>query len=390
MPKATIRDIPLEGKRVLIRCDFNVPLDGTTITDDTRIEASVPTIRYALDHGGAVILMSHLGRPDGHVKPEFSLGPVAKRLSDLLGLDVPLAPDCVGTEVEKLVAGVKPGHVLLLENVRFHKGEEENEPRFAAQLAKLGDVYVNDAFGTAHRAHASTEGLAHLLPAVSGLLMEKELKFLGDALANPKRPFVAILGGAKVKDKIGVIENLLPKVDKLLIGGGMTFTFLKALGYEIGKSLLDPEHVEFAKDVLSRSGDKIVLPPDIVVGESLEAGVMTEVVANNAIPADKIGGDIGPEASEHFSEIVRPAGTVIWNGPMGVFEVPEYAAGTKAICGAMAACAGTTIVGGGDSAAAIEKFALADKVTHVSTGGGASLEFLEGKVLPGVAALRDA
>jgi phosphoglycerate kinase len=388
--KLTIRDISLEGKRALMRVDFNVPLDGETITDDRRIWAALPTIQAMLDDGAAVVLMSHLGRPKGGPDPAFSLKPVALRLGALLGEAVPLAPDCVGPQVEAMCRELRPGGVLLLENVRFHAEETKNDPAFAAQLAKLGDVYVNDAFGSAHRAHASTEGVAHILPAVAGLLMEKELKFLGDALADPKRPFVAVLGGAKVKDKIGVIDNLLPKVDRLLIGGGMAFTFLKANGYEIGKSLLDQENVAFAGDALRSAGGKLMLPTDIVVGPSLEAGAQTRVVPADGIPADMVGGDVGPQATAAFCEVVSSAGTVVWNGPMGVFEVDAYAQGTRRLCEALASCKGTTIVGGGDSAAAITKFGLDEKVTHVSTGGGASLEFLEGKVLPGVAALKDA
>lgn len=373
-----------------MRCDFNVPLDGDRITDDRRIEASLPTVRFVLDQGASLVLMSHLGRPDGQARPEFSLAPVARRLSELLDFNVPLAPDCVGPAVEEMARNVRPGGVLLLENLRFHAEEESNDAGFAALLAKIGEVYVNDAFGTAHRAHASTEGVAHLLPGVAGLLMEKELKFLGEALREPKRPFVAILGGAKVKDKIAVIENLLPKVDALLIGGGMAFTFLGAQGHEIGGSLLDADRLAFAADVLDRSGGKIHLPTDVVAGPSIDASAITAVCPANSIPRDRIGGDIGPDTARAFAEIVRGAGTVVWNGPMGVFEVEQYARGTIALCEAMAACSGVTIVGGGDSAAAVEQFGFADRVTHVSTGGGASLEFLEGKVLPGVAALRDA
>jgi phosphoglycerate kinase len=390
MPKKTIRDVSFEGKRALVRVDFNVPLDGQTITDDRRIREALPTIKYVLEHGASVVLMSHLGRPKSGPDPAFSLAPVAKRLGELLGKPVVLAPDCVGPEVEAMAAALKPGDVLLLENVRFHAEETKNDPGFSAQLAKLGDVYVNDAFGSAHRAHSSTEGVAHILPGVAGFLMEKELKFLGEALTDPKRPFVAILGGAKVADKIPVIENLLPKVDTLIIGGGMAFTFFKAQGYEIGKSLLDAEHVEFAGDVLERGKGKFVLPADVLVAPSLDPGVLAHAVASDAILFDQVGGDIGPESSSIFATHVRAAGTVVWNGPMGVFENPAFEQGTRALCEAMAACPGTTIVGGGDSAAAIQKFGLADKVTHVSTGGGASLEFLEGKVLPGVAALQDA
>jgi phosphoglycerate kinase len=384
--KKTVRDVSVTGKRVLVRVDFNVPLKDGVITDDRRIREAIPTIKLLLSGGASVVLMSHLGRPKGAPDPTFSLAPVAARLSQLLGVPVPLAPDCVGPAVETLAA---ESSILMLENLRFHKEEEANDPAFAAQLARLGDLYVNDAFGSAHRAHASTEGVAHILPGVAGLLMEKELKFLGDALTNPKRPFVAILGGAKVADKIAVIENLLPKVDRLLIGGGMAFTFLKAQGHEIGKSLLDAEHVSFAADVLART-DKIVLPCDIVCGPSLDLGVATTTYDSDKMPADQIGGDIGPQSASIFGTHIRAAGTVVWNGPMGVFENAAYAAGTRSLCESMAACPGTTIVGGGDSAAAIEQFGFADIVTHVSTGGGASLEFFEGKTLPGVAALQNA
>jgi len=386
--KKTIRDIDVTGKRVLVRCDFNVPLENGAITDDRRITEALPTIKSLLEHGAAVILASHLGRPKG-VTPEFSLAPVAKRLTELLGQDVKLIPDCVGPEAEAASRDIKPGTAILLENVRFHPEEEANNPAFAKSLASLADIFVNDAFGTAHRAHASTEGVAHDLPAVAGFLIEKEIKFLGEALDNPKRPFVAILGGAKVKDKIAVIENLLPKVDKLLIGGGMAFTFLKAEGNEIGKSLLDATNLEYADRLVKKESDKIDLPSDVVVAKELSESASTETVFVQDIPEDMIGADIGPETIEIFKALIRPAGTVIWNGPMGVFEMAPFAAGTRAIAEAMAECKGTTIVGGGDSAAAIEKFGLADKVTHVSTGGGASLEFLEGKELPGIAALQD-
>lgn len=395
--KQTVRDIDPNGKRILVRCDFNVPLDGETITDDRRIREAVPTIKHLLDHGGAVILASHLGRPKG-VTPEFSLAPVAKRLSELLTdspthpYSVPLAPDCIGPRVSEMCESLKPGQCLLLENVRFHPEEEANDPEFAKQLASLAQLYVNDAFGTAHRAHASTEGVAHLLPGVAGFLMEKEIEYLGNAVANPKRPFVAILGGAKVKDKIAVIENLLPKVDKLLIGGGMAFTFLKAKGYEIGKSLLDESNLEFAKKVVTEHADKVELPTDVVITSNLSDtsdGSDVGTVKADQIPADKIGADIGPESQARFETIAKSAGTAVWNGPMGVFEVKWFAAGTVAVARGLAESGGTTIVGGGDSAAAIEKFGYADKVSHVSTGGGASLEFLEGKQLPGIAALKD-
>lgn len=374
------------GKRVLVRCDFNVPLDGDTITDDRRIEGALPSIKFLRDAGARVILCSHLGRPKG-VTPEFSLRPVALRLSELLGVEVPLLGDCIGNAVKAAIAGMANGDVLLLENVRFHPEEEQNDPAFAAELASLADIYVNDAFGTAHRAHASTEGVARLIPGYAGFLIIKEIEFLGKALANPKRPFVAILGGAKVKDKITVIDSLLPKVDKLIIGGGMAFTFLKAQAFEIGKSLLDESNLEYAAKLLQENGDKLMLPTDVVVASELSETASTEVVAANAIPADKLGADIGPATLAAFAEVIRNAGTVIWNGPMGVFEMAPFEAGTKGVAVALTESSGTTIVGGGDSAAAMEQFGLAEKVSHVSTGGGASLEFLEGKPLPGIVAL---
>lgn len=387
MKKKTIRDIDVSGKRVFVRVDFNVPQDDAgRITDDRRIVESLPTIRALLQEGAKVILASHLGRPKGR-NERWSLAPVAKRLSELLGKEVPLAPDCVGEETERMAESLEPGDVLLLENVRFHEEESANDPEFARQLASLAEYYVNDAFGSAHRAHASTEGIAHYIPGVAGLLMEKEIEVLGGALHNPKRPFIALLGGAKVKDKIAVIENLLPKVDKLLIGGGMVFTFIKARGYEIGHSILDTENLEFAKKCASSS--KVMLPSDIVVADRIEAGQKTEVVAAEAIPPGKIGVDIGPRTCAEFSDEISKAGSIIWNGPMGVFEIPEFALGTKAVAQAMADSGAVTIVGGGDTAAAVEHFGLSGKMTHVSTGGGASLEFLEGKILPGVAALQD-
>lgn len=387
--KKSVRDVDLAGKRVLVRCDFNVPLSGYEITDDRRIVESLPTIRHLISQRAKVVLCSHLGRPNGEVNPKFTLAPIAKRLTLLLGQDVVLLPDCVGAEIDSVLLGMGGGSVVLLENVRFHKEEEQNDPGFAAALACLGDVYVNDAFGTAHRAHASTEGVAHIIPGYAGLLIEKELLYLGSALDAPKRPFVAVLGGAKVKDKIRVIESLLPKVDQLLIGGGMMFTFLKALGLEIGNSLLDAESLEFALSILEASGSKVVLPVDTVTASELSAGAITHTVLVSEMGADQIGADIGPLTQELFKKIVRSAGTVVWNGPMGVFEMAPFAAGTLAVAVGMAESSGVTIVGGGDSAAAIEQFGLADRVTHVSTGGGASLEFLEGRVLPGIAALQD-
>lgn len=397
MNKKTIEDIEVKGKRVLVRVDFNVPQDETgRITDDRRIRAALPTIQYLINHGAKTILVSHLGRPKG--KPEdrekFTLKPVAERLGELLGKPVPLAPDCIGPEVQKMVQALGEGDVLLLENVRFHPQEEKNDPAFAKQLADLAEVYVNDAFGTAHRAHASTEGVTKYLPGVAGYLMQKEIEYLGGALATPKRPFIAVLGGAKVKDKIPVIENLVGKVDRLIIGGGMAYTFLKAQGKEIGQSLLDAESIDFCREMLAKAGDKILLPVDVVVadGNPFEKGadaVQTRVVSVDAIPADWQGVDIGPETQKRFAEAVKGAGTVVWNGPMGIFEFDRFAVGTRAMAQALADSGAVTIVGGGDSAAAVEQLGFAEKMTHISTGGGASLEFLEGRVLPGVAALQD-
>ncbi|MGQ9488501.1 MAG: phosphoglycerate kinase [Armatimonadota bacterium] len=397
MNKKTIEDIEVKGKRVLVRVDFNVPQDETgRITDDRRIRAALPTIQYLTNHGAKTILVSHLGRPKG--KPEdrerFTLKPVAERLSELLGKPVPLAPDCVGQEVQKMVQAMGEGDILLLENVRFHPEEEKNDPEFAKQLAELAEEYVNDAFGTAHRAHASTEGVTKYLPGVAGYLMQKEIEYLGGALTNPKRPFIAVLGGAKVKDKIPVIENLVSKVDRLIIGGGMAYTFLKAQGKEIGRSLLDAESIDFCREMLAKAGDKILLPVDVVVadGNPFEKGadaVQTQVVSVDAIPPDWQGVDIGPETQKRFAEAVKGAEMVVWNGPMGIFEFDRFAVGTRAMAQALADSGAVTIVGGGDSAAAVEQLGFAEKMTHISTGGGASLEFLEGKVLPGVAALQD-
>ncbi len=386
--KKTVRDLDPAGKRILVRCDFNVPLEQGRITDDRRITEALPTIRYLLEKGGAVILASHLGRPKG-VTPEFSLAPVAHCLSKLLGQAVPLLPDSVGPEVEAACRALAPGQAVLLENVRFHPEEEANDPAFAAQLAGLAELYVNDAFGTAHRAHASTEGVAHLLPGVAGFLIEKEIAFLGKALESPTRPFIAILGGAKVKDKIAVIESLLPKVDRLLIGGGMAFTFLKAKGYEIGKSLFDESNFGFAQQVVKDHADKIWLPEDVVAAAELSESAAATTVSANEMRDDQIGADIGPRTIERFAAEIRQAGTVVWNGPMGVFEMAPFEAGTREVARAMAECPGVTIVGGGDSAAAVDQFGFADRVSHVSTGGGASLEFLEGRELPGIAALQD-
>ena len=390
MDKKTIRDVQVAGKRVLVRVDFNVPLDKAgNITDDTRIRAALPSIQYLCDKDAKVILCSHLGRPKGKVAEEFRLAPVAKRLSGLLGAPVTRTDDCIGPTVEKTVAAMKPGDVLLLENLRFHAEEEANDAGFAKKLASLADLYVNDAFGTAHRAHASTEGVTHYLPGVAGFLMERELNFLGKALAAPTRPFVAILGGAKVSDKIGVIENLLPKVDQLIVGGGMANTFLKAQGHEVGASLLEADKIELARDLLKRAGQKLLLPVDVVVADDFKAEARHQTVAVDKVPVGWRILDIGPKSIEAFAPVLKKAKTVVWNGPMGVFEFPAFAAGTVAIAKALASTDATTIIGGGDSAAAVEQAGVADKMTHISTGGGASLEFLEGKVLPGVAALQD-
>jgi phosphoglycerate kinase len=390
LSKKTVRDLQAQGKRVLVRCDFNVPLENGAITDDNRIVASLPTIQHLAKQGARVILCSHLGRPKGGPDPSASLAPVAARLTELLGQNVPLLPDCIGEEVAAAVAKMSDGDVVLLENVRFYAEEEKNDPTFAASLAGLAELYVNDAFGTAHRAHASTEGVAHHLPAVAGFLIEKEINYLGQALENPKRPFVAIMGGAKVKDKIQVIDSLLPKVDQLVIGGGMAYTFFKSQGHEIGTSLLDADSLEYCKKLLDEHSDKIILPVDIRIAPEFKADAPSTVVAIDGIPADQMGLDIGPKTQELFGEVIRKAGTVIWNGPVGVFEWEAFAAGTISVAKALTESGGTTIVGGGDSAAAIEKFGFAEKVSHVSTGGGASLEFLEGKALPGIVALQDA
>ena len=396
MAKRIINQVDVRGKRVFIRCDFNVPLDGNgNITDDTRIRASLPTIEYVLKNGGIAVLSSHLGRPKGAVKPEFSLRPVAERLTALLGQEVPLAPDCIGPEVEAMVAQRAAGQALLLENVRFHKEEEKNDPEFCQKMAALADMYCIDAFGTAHRAHGSTEGVARILkPAVAGFLIEKELKFLGDALDAPERPFVAILGGAKVSTKIDVITSLSQKVDMLIVGGGMTYTFYKAMGYEVGTSLLEEETVPKAKELLetfkSRENFEFVLPVDAVVAEAFDNDAPTQVVPNNGIPSNMMGMDIGPETLRLFKEKLAGARTIVWNGPVGVFEMDNFSKGTRGIAEALAASDAVTVIGGGDSAAAVNKFGLQDKMTHISTGGGASMEFMEGKVLPGIAILDEA
>lgn len=392
MAKKTIEDIQVNGKKVLVRCDFNVPLDeNKNITDENRIKGAMPTIKYLVDNGAKVILCSHLGRPKGEFNMKYSLAPVAVRLSQLLGKEVKLAKDVIGPDAHALVDAMQDGDVILLENVRFHKEEEKNDPEFAKELASLAEVYVNDAFGTAHRAHASTEGVSHYLtPSVAGYLIGKELSVMGGALENPQRPFVAILGGAKVSDKIGVIENLIDKVDTLIIGGGMSYTFQVALGGHVGKSLLEQDKVELAKQLMAKAeakGVKLLLPVDNEAGNEFSNDAMHITVHSKEIPDDFEGMDIGPETRVIFANEIKYAKTVIWNGPMGVFEFDTFAEGTRDIARACADCKGVTIVGGGDSAAAITQMGFADKVTHVSTGGGASMEFLEGKVLPGVACL---
>ena len=390
MLKKTVRDINVAKKRVLVRVDFNVPQDKAgQITDDTRVRAALPTIQYLREQGAKVILCSHLGRPKGKVAEEFRLAPVARRLSELLDAPVATVKDCIGPDAVKAAKALKPGQVLLLENLRFYAQEEANDAEFAKQLASVADVYVNDAFGTAHRAHASTEGVTHFLPSVAGFLMERELNFLGQATADPTRPYVAILGGAKVSDKIAVIENLLPKVDQLIVGGGMANTFLKAQGLEIGASLVEEDKVDLAKDLLKRGGKKLLLPVDVVVADAFAAEAKHQTVAVDKVPAGWRILDIGPKSVANISAVLKKAKTVVWNGPMGVFEFPAFATGTVAVAKALAASKATSVIGGGDSAAAVEQAGVADKITHISTGGGASLEFLEGKVLPGVAALLD-
>ena len=391
--KKTIEDIDVNGKRVLVRCDFNVPQDEEgNITDDRRIIAALPTIKYLMEHNAKVILCSHLGRPKGEFNMKYSLKPIAKRLSELLGKKVHMADDVIGDSAKCLVASLKEGDVMLLENVRFHKEEEANDMAFSKALAELADVYVNDAFGTAHRAHASTEGVAKYLPAVCGYLIQKEINVMGKALNNPVRPFVAILGGKKVSDKINVITNLIDKVDELLIGGGMAYTFFKAKGYEIGKSICEDDKVELAKELMEKAahkGVKLLLPIDNVVATEFSNDAESKVVASNEIPADWEGVDIGPETVKLYGDALKNAKTVIWNGPMGVFEFDKFAVGTNEIAKILGGLDAITIIGGGDSAAAIEKGGFADKMTHISTGGGASLEFLEGKELPGIACLLD-
>jgi phosphoglycerate kinase len=390
MNKRTIRNVDAQGKRVLVRVDFNVPLAEGAVADDTRIRAALPTIQYLLDEGATVILCSHLGRPKGQVVDHLRMDPVGRRLSELSGWSVTKLDDCIGPEVEAAVGAAGPGDVLLLENTRFHPGEKGNDPAFAMQLASLADLYVDDAFGSAHRAHASTEGVAHHLPAVAGFLMEKELKFLGGALAAPRHPFVAILGGAKISDKIGVIDNLLGQVDALLIGGGMANTFLKAEGYDVAESLVEDGSLEIARQLLEQAGPKLALPVDVTVADRFDADAFSQVVVVGSVPPGWRILDVGPRTLELFHERLAGARTVVWNGPMGVFEFPKFALGTEAMARMLAALPdATTIIGGGDSAAAVQRTGLADKMSHISTGGGASLEFFEGKTLPGVAALLD-
>lgn len=396
MNKKTIRDVDVSGRRVLVRVDFNVPLDDKQqITDDTRITAALPTIQYLLTHGAAVILMSHLGRPDGNAVDKLRLTPVAQRLSTLLGQPVQVETDCIGPEVEAQASRLQSGQVLLLENLRFHKEEEKNNSAFARQLAALGDIYVNDAFGTAHRAHASTEGVTHFLPGVAGFLMEKEINFLGAALENPKRPFAAVVGGAKVSDKIAVLERLIALADTILIGGGMANTFLKAQGLEIGDSLYEESKVEVARDLLTKAQQKglqFLLPPDVVIADRFAADADHKVVPANQVPAGWRILDIGPETVNRFRAALQAAQTIVWNGTLGVAEMPAFAKGTNAIIEILAErtrAGALTIIGGGDSAAAVEQAGAAEHMTHVSTGGGASLEFLEGRTLPGVSALLD-
>ena len=393
--KKTVTQVDVKGKKVLLRCDFNVPQDKKTgaITDDKRIRAALPTVQYLLENGAAVIACSHLGKPKGEWKESLSLAPVAKRLSELLGKEVLFAADIVGEDAKAKAAALQPGEILLLENLRFDPREEKNDPTFAKELADMAELYVSDAFGTVHRAHASTAGVAAYLPAVSGFLIGKELEIMGKALENPVRPFVSILGGAKVSDKIPVIENLLTKADTIIIGGGMAYTFLKAMGYSVGTSLLEEDKVGFAKDMLKKASEKgvmIVLPVDTMVADKFDADAACMVVDSQAIPDGWMGLDIGGATMNLFETAIKTAGTVVWNGPMGVFEFDKFAEGTRAVARAVAESGAVSIVGGGDSAAAVEQLGFADKITHISTGGGASLEFLEGKELPGVACLLDA
>lgn len=390
--KKSIEDIDVSGKKVLARCDFNVPLKDGVITNDKRIVAALPTIKYLLDHNAKLILCSHLGRPKGEFKPEFSLAPVAARLSELLGKDVIMAKDVIGEDAKAKAAALKEGEVLLLENVRYHKEETKNDPEFAKELASLAEIYVNDAFGAAHRAHASTEGVSHYLPAVCGYLMQKEIAFIGGTLEDPKRPFVAILGGAKVSDKIGVITNLLDKVDTLIVGGGMAYTFMKAKGYNIGTSICEDEKVDLAKEIMAKAeakGVKFYIPVDNRIADKFAEDAAYKDIDSDSIPDGWMGMDIGPKSVELFCNAVKDAKTVIWNGPMGVFEFANFANGTLAVAKAVADSDAISVIGGGDSVAAVTKLGFADKMSHISTGGGASLEYMEGKVLPGIDCLND-
>ncbi len=388
----TVKDLDLQGKKVLIRVDFNVPLKEGVVTDTTRIESALPTIRYILEQEGtSLIVMTHLGRPEGVVESKFSLAPVAAKFSELIGKEVIMAPDCIGPDVQKLAKGLKAGQILLLENVRFHKEETDNDPKFSEELSSLGDVYINDAFGTAHRAHASTEGITNFLPSAAGFLIEKETKFFAPLLDNPDKPFVAIIGGAKVSSKIGVLESLLKTCDTLIIGGGMSFTFLTVLGKSIGNSLFEEDYLETAEKLLEKAnavGVEIVLPLDHIAASSFSENAEAILIDDENIPDGMLGLDIGPKTIEKIGVILEKAASIIWNGPMGVFEFEKFSKGTIAVAEMVASCSGTTVVGGGDSVAAVNKFGFSDRIDHVSTGGGASLEFLEGKVLPGLAALQ--
>jgi len=388
--KKTVADVPVDGRRVLVRVDFNVPIDKAgDITDDRRIREALPTIKYLIDHGAKVILVSHLGRPGGQPNPKYSLRPIAEHLQKLLGQPVTFVPETVGPVAEAAVQKLLPGQVALLENVRFYPGEEKNDPAFAEQLAKLADLYVNDAFGTAHRAHASTVGVTRFLPAVSGFLMEKELQALGNALDSPRRPLVAIVGGAKISSKISVLQHLLPRVDCLLIGGGMANTFLRAQGHEIGRSLVEVDQIPVARQIMAAAGPKLVLPIDVVVASEPQPAALPIVTLIDQVAANQMILDVGPKTVDRFAQVVSTAGTVIWNGPLGMAEVPPFAEGTLGVARAVAQSSATSIVGGGDLVSVLEQLGLADRMSHVSTGGGASLEFLEGKILPGVAALED-
>ena len=389
MNKKTVKDIDLKGKRVLMRVDFNVPMQDSKVTDDKRIKASMPTIQYVLDQGASLLLASHLGRPKGGPDPEFSLRPAAEVLSALLGIPVKMAPDCVGPEVEAMAKDLKPGEVMMLENTRFHAGEEKNDPELAKQMASLADVYVNDAFGSAHRGHASTEGIARFLPAVAGFLMEQELEYLGRAVSNPEHPYIAILGGAKISDKITVVENLLANSDKLVIGGGMANTFLAARGLNMQDSLVEEASIETAKDILEHAEDKLLLPVDAIIADKFAEDANAQVVDVDKIPTGWRMLDVGPKTLELYKRALTGAKLIVWNGPVGVFEMPKFAEGTFALAKMLAESGATTVIGGGDSASAVKKAGVAKQMTHVSTGGGASLEYLEGKELPGVAALMD-